>query len=94
MIKTPSIPFLCPNFQQGDTPTPPITVAEVSASLKSLNDGAPGPDSIKKADLSAIGAARFAIRFNLYLMNGVCPTQFKRVSTKSALPLIDIDQSN
>ena len=81
LFETPSIPFLGPNFEQDDTPTPPITVAEVSASLKSLNDCAPGPDSLKKADLSAIGAARLAIRFNLYLMTGVCPTQFKRGST-------------
>ena len=52
-----------------------ICIIEITKSRR------PSPDSLKKADLSAICATRLAIRFNLYLMTGVCPSQFKRGST-------------
>ena len=92
LFETKSIPFTGPTFSDNDTSTPPITIEEVATSLKSLNDGAPGPDHIRKSDHVSIGIHRLAMRFNLYILTGICPSAFK-VGTTTLIPKCKLSTS-
>ena len=54
-----------------------ITEDEVKTGLKALHAGAPGLDQIRKADLIKVGIPTLTQRFNIYLLTGLCPEQFK-----------------
>ena len=53
-----------------------VTVEKVKTSLKGINDGAPGPDSVKKEDLQKVPLLELTAHMNLWLATGVPPDAF------------------
>ena len=59
----------------------PITEDELERTLCRLNNGAPGPDRIKKSGILSLSKDRLSARFNLYMLVGISPVRFKRGTT-------------
>lgn len=53
-----------------------VTIEEVEASLKGMNDGAPGPDNVTKEDLMKSPLLELTTHINLWLATGVPPDAF------------------
>ena len=55
----------------------PISTAEVTRHLKSLKDGAAGPDNLVRRDVRKLSAESLACRFNVWLITGISPESFR-----------------
>ena len=55
----------------------PISAAEVARHLKSLKDGAAGPDNLVRRDVRKLSAESLACRFNVWLITGISPESFR-----------------
>ena len=55
----------------------PISTVEVTRHLKSLKDGAAGPDNLVRRDVRKLSAGSLACRFNVWLITGISPESFR-----------------
>ena len=56
----------------------PITAPEVQFTLRKPNNAAPGLDGMTKTDLNKFSPTELACHFNLWLLTGTTPTDFKK----------------
>jgi len=55
----------------------PISTAEVARHLRSLKDGAAGPDHRVRHDVRKLSAVSLDCRFNMWLITGISPEAFR-----------------